>query len=109
MYSNLKLIFFSLIFLAVILELIADVMLKKWAIGNRNLFFIAGLVIYFLGTLFWAVSLKYEFLSKAGAIFTILNLIAISLAGIIMFKEDLSLTNKIGVALGVLSIILIEL
>ena len=68
-----------------------------------------GLIVYFIGTVFWAVSLKYEFLSKAISVFTILNLIIVSLAGVIIFKEDLSVVNKIGIALGALSIILVEL
>ena len=70
---------------------------------------IIGLAFYFTGTVFWAVSLKYEFLSKAISVFTVLNLIAVVLVGVLMFKEDLSLLNKIGICLGVLSVILIEI
>jgi len=69
-----KYIFLGLIALAVALEIIADILFKKWAIENKNILFIIGLIIYFIGTIFWAVSLKYEFLSKAVSIFTILNL-----------------------------------
>lgn len=107
--ANLKVIFFILISAAVILEVIADIFLKKWALENRNLLLITGLIIYFIGTVFWAISLKYDFLSKAISIFTVLNLIIIVLVGIIIFKEDLSLINKIGIALGVISVILIEI
>lgn len=107
--TSLKFIFLSLIILAVILEVIADIFLKKWALGNKNILLIIGLVIYFIGTVFWAVSLKYEFLSKAISIFTILNLIIVVLVGIIYFKEDLSLINKIGIIIGIISVILIEL
>ena len=104
-----KYLFFGFILLAVLLEVTADILFKKWTINNRNLFFIIGLAIYFVGTIFWAFSLKYEFLSKAISIFTILNLIIIVLVGLLIFKENLSLVNKLGVLLGVLSIILIEL
>jgi len=37
---------------------------------------------------------------------TILNLIIVALVGVLYFKEDLSNTNKLGILLGVLSIIL---
>ena len=104
-----KNLFFGLIILAVVLEVIGDILFKKYAINNKYLFLILGLIVYFVGTIFWAISLRYAFLSKAILVFTVLNLIAVVLVGIVMFKESLSLTNKIGLMLGVISIILIEL
>jgi len=106
---TLKLLFFGLIGLAVILEVVGDILFKKWAINSKNALLIVGLLIYFIGTIFWAVSLKYEYLSKAISVFTILNLILIVLVGVIYFKEDLSLINKIGIGLGILSVALIEI
>jgi drug/metabolite transporter (DMT)-like permease len=70
---------------------------------------VLGAAIYFVGTIFWAFSLKYETLSKAGVIFMLANIILITLAGTIIFKENLSLANKIGLALGMISIILVGL
>jgi multidrug transporter EmrE-like cation transporter len=104
-----KIIFFSLIAAAVAFEVVADILLKKWSLENKNIMLIIGLALYFVGTVFWAVSLKYDLLSKAISIFTVLNLIVIILVGVFMFKENLSLINKIGLALGVLSIIFVEL
>ncbi len=106
---QIKLLFFGLILLAILFEVFGDILFKKFALQNKNYFLIIGLIIYFIGTFFWAVSLKYESLSKAISIFTILNLIAVVLVGVLMFKENLSLINKIGIFLGVLSIILIEI
>lgn len=105
----LKLVFFGLIALAVVLEVIGDIFFKKWAIDSRSILLYAGLLIYFVGTIFWAVSLKYEYLSKAISVFTVLNLIIIVLVGVLYFKEDLSLINKIGIGLGILSVVLIEI
>ena len=104
-----KFIFFGLIALAVVLEVVGDIFFKKWSISSKNTLLYIGLLVYFIGTIFWAISLKYEFLSKAISIFTILNLIIIVLVGVIYFKEDLSLVNKIGIVLGILSAILIEI
>jgi multidrug transporter EmrE-like cation transporter len=39
----------------------------------------------------------------------VLNLIAVALVGVLYFKEDLTLINKIGIILGVVSVILIEI
>lgn len=105
---NPKLVFFGLVALAVALEIAADILLKKWSIESRTAFLAIGLLVYFIGTVFWAVSLKYEHLSKAISLFTIFNLMCIALVGVFYFKEDLSLTNKIGIALGLVSVFLIE-
>lgn len=93
---------------AVIFEVIADIFLKKWSIESRNILLGAGLFLYFIGTIFWAFTLKYEHLSKAVSVFTILNFALVVLVGVILFKEDLSLVNKIGIGLGIISVILIE-
>jgi spermidine export protein MdtJ len=104
----LKFIFFVLIGLAVALEIVGDILFKKWSIENKNYLLIIGLTVYIVGTAFWALSLKYEYLSKAISVFTVLNLVVLSLVGILYFKEDISLINKAGIALGILSIILVE-
>jgi len=106
---NLKILFFVLIAISAIFEVFADILFKKWAIGSKFYFLIIGLIIYFIGTIVWAFSLKYELLSKAISIFTILNLIILVLAGILVFNESLSIINKVGIALGILSMILIEM
>lgn len=104
-----KSIFLGLIALAVILEVAGDIFFKKWSIGGKDILLYVGLLIYFIGTFFWAISLRYEYLSKAISVFAILNLIIIVLVGVLYFKEDLSLINKIGIALGVFSMALIEI
>ena len=105
----LKFIFFGLIVLAVALEVVGDIFFKKWSIDGKNVLLYVGLLIYFIGTIFWAISLKYEYLSKAISVFTVLNLVIVVLVGVLYFKEDLSLINKVGIGLGILSVILIEI
>lgn len=104
-----KFLFFALIGIGVALEALGDVYFKKWALENKTALLIIGLTIYFAGAVFWALALKHEYLSKAIAIFTVLNLIVVVLIGVLLFKEDLSFANKIGIALGIISIILIEM
>lgn len=106
--QTVKLIFFSLIALAVVFEVAGDIFFKKWSLGGKSILLAAGLLVYFIGTVFWAISLKYEYLSKAISVFMVLNLVIVVLVGIIYFKEDLSLVNKLGIGLAALSIILIE-
>src|SRR3989344_8741297 len=106
---TIKFLFFGLILLAILFEVFGDILFKKFALENKNSFLVVGLVIYFIATFFWAISLKYEPLSKAISIFTVLNLIIIVLVGVLIFKENLSLINKIGIILGVISVVLVEL
>ena len=101
--------FLLLISGAVIFEVVADTLFKSWSLGGRNVFFWIGIALYTIGTFIWAYSLKFNFLSKAISIFTILNLIAVVLIGVLYFKENLSLTNKIGIVLGIASVILLQL
>lgn len=104
-----KYIFLFLITLAMALEVAADVLFKKWSLGSKSCWLIIGLAVYMIGTTFWAYSLKYGHLSKAISIFAVLNLIILVLIGVLVFKEDLSLINKIGIVLGIIGIILIEM
>lgn len=103
-----KAAFFALIAGSVALEVAADVLLKKWSINDKGLLLYSGLALYFLGTVLWAFSLRHEMLSKAISVFTVLNLVLVVLAGVFIFKEDLSLMNKAGIVLGIISIILLE-
>ena len=92
-----------------LLEVVGDVFFKKWSTDSKNILLYIGLLIYFIGTIFWAISLKYEYLSKAISVFTVLNLVIVVLVGVLYFKEDLTLINKIGIGLGILSVVLIEI
>ena len=106
---TIKLIFFALILLATAFEITGDVFFKKWTIGGKNILLIIGFIIYAIGTVFWAISLKYDYLSKAITVLSVINLIIVVLIGVLYFNESLSAINKIGIALGILGVILIEI
>ena len=103
-----KELFYIFIFLGVLLEAGGDFFFKKWSIENKTSVLIFGLLIYFAGAYFWAMSLKFEGLAKAVAIFTILNMLIAVSVGILYFNEGLTMTNRIGIILGIISIILVE-
>ena len=104
-----KLIFFGLIALAVVLEVFGDIFFKKWSIDGKNIILYIGLAVYFIGSIFWAISLKYEVISKAISVFTVLNLVIVALVGMLYFHESISTINKIGIGLGVVSVFLVEI
>ena len=104
-----KYAFFYLVGAAVIFEIVADVLFKYWSIDARSIFLWAGVALYGLSTIIWANSLRFEMLSKAITIFTVLNLVIVVLAGVVLFNENLTIVNKIGILLGVLSVVLVQL
>jgi len=109
MINTTKIIFLVFIFLAVLIEALADILFKKWSMNNKWLLLWISVGFYLIATVIFAFSLKYEFLSKAISVYAILNVILIVLAGIFLFDENLTLTNKIGILFGIISLILIEI
>lgn len=101
--------FLILILLAVVFEAVADISFKFAHLQSKQVWLWLGVGLYTVGTVIWAFSLRYEYLSKAISIFTVLNLVAVILVGVLFFQENLSLVNKVGVGLGVLAVILMQL
>ena len=60
-------------------------------------------------TVFWAYSLKYQDLSKAVVIFAVITLIVGASVGVFVYKENLTILNIIGVLVGLVSIVLLEI
>ena len=106
---NTQVLFLAAIIAATIFEVIGDILLKLWAVNNGVRLLLLGLGTYYVGIVFWAISLRYDYLSRAISIIVILNLILVVLVGVVMFKEQLSLVSKIGIGLGILSVVLMEL
>lgn len=103
-----NLLFLFLILLAVVFETVADISFKFSHLANKQMWLWLGVALYTVGTVIWAFSLRYEYLSKAISIFTVLNLIAVILVGVLFFHEQLSLLNKLGIGLGILAVILMQ-
>ncbi len=101
--------FLLLVSAAAIFEIVGDTLFKFWSLGGRSVILWMGILLYGLAIFIWAYSLKFGFLSKAISILTVINLIAVVLIGVLYFKEDLSFFNKIGIILGIISVILLQL
>ena len=103
-----KYAFLILVLFAALFEASGDILLKKWTLFNEKIWFILGISVYFAATVIWAFALRYEFLSKAIIIVTVINVIAVVLFGVVYFNEHLSFTNKIGIVFGLISVALLE-
>jgi multidrug transporter EmrE-like cation transporter len=104
-----RLTFLVFMGVGVVLEVAGDVILKKWADNGGRAWFVFGLVVYTLGTIGWAWSLKYEDLGKAITVFMTANVVLAILAGRVFFNERLNPWNWAGVVLAVLAILLCEI
>lgn len=89
-------------------ELVADVLAKSWSIRSGWVLATGALLAYTLGNTFWLFALRNgSGLAKGSVIFSIVSaVIAIGL-GVLFYKEDISKVQLIGVALGLLSLVLI--
>lgn len=98
-----------LIIIGASIEVFADIFFKMWSDKGGNYLIVAGILLYLIGTGCWVTSLKYETFTKSGVIFLLLNITLLSLTGVFFFKEDISTINKIGILLGIVSIIMVEM
>jgi drug/metabolite transporter (DMT)-like permease len=99
----------ALVIVGSVIEAFADIFFKVWNDKGGNYLVVAGIVLYLIGTGCWVTSLKYETFTKSGVVFLLLNIILLSLTGLFFFKDELSTINKIGIFVGIVSIIMIEM
>jgi len=98
-----------LIIAVALLEVFGDILFKEWTIQNKKILIFFGVILYMIATLLWALSLKYQNLSKSVVIFALLTLIIGVLVGVFVYKETLNITNIVGIFLGLASIFLLEI
>lgn len=92
----------------VFFEVGADILFKKWALSNNLNLLIYGILLYAISSAVFAWVLKFESLSKAVVIFTVLNFILAVLAGVFLFKEHLAYRHIAGIILGLISVALLS-
>jgi len=97
-----------LLSLGALILTIGDVLMKKWVVENKILFYFAGLVIWLVGLNFLALSFKYKNIAVASTIFVVLNVAMLSFASWVYFNEKLSLLEILGICLGITSVIVLE-
>jgi multidrug transporter EmrE-like cation transporter len=103
------LIAFVLLAISGIVLTVGDLFMKKWVVSNNYVFHYIGLAIYLVGLIFLAHSFKYKNIAVATVISIVINLATLTLVSWLYFKEALTLGQGIGVFLGVLSIVFLEL
>lgn len=87
---------------------IGDIILKKWVTTSYNLFYIIGILLYFISMNFLAQSYKYEDVAIASMMMIIFNITTLTLVGYFVFKENITVYELAGIFLGMVSLFLLE-
>ena len=88
---------------------VGDVVMKKWVNVRGAHWYVFGLAIYFVGLNFLAHSFKYENIAVASVVFVIFNVVTLSLVSWLYFKETPTTMQLVGMAVGIVSIVILEL
>lgn len=100
--------FYGLLLFAVVLEGTADVLFRRWGLSGGASSFMFALAVYVVGGTCWGLSLQFREVSRGIIVFAMLNVIVVTVAGVLLFDEKLTFANKLGVLAGLGCIILIE-
>jgi len=88
---------------------LGDVLMKKWVVSSNNWVYLGGLSIWIIGLNFLAMSFKYKNIAVASTILVLINVIALAIVSWLVFEEKLTLHEMVGIVVGLIAIIILEL
>ena len=86
---------------------VGDYFAKTWSINQKTVFLLIAFVGYFSATFFYIPTLLKEGLVVTSVIWSLFASIAFLAIGLIIFKETLTPMQLVGVALGVVALIIL--
>ena len=94
--------------LLIFVEALADVLAKEWSLRRGWVLWLGAIAAYVLANTFWLFALKAgSGLARGGIIFSVASAILAAGLGLVLYHEDVSKAQFLGIALGVISIVLI--
>lgn len=94
--------------LLIVFEIIADIFSKEWSLNGRISFWIFALSGYVVANIFWLRAIRLgSGLSRGAVLFSVGSAIAAVIIGVLVYKESVGKIELIGMALGIVSLILI--
>jgi len=88
---------------------IGDIFMKQWSVNNSWITFIIGLLTWSIGLVFLAFSFKFKNIAVASLIFSLSNVIFLTLLSWLYYKETLTTFQIIGMLMGVAAVVFLEL
>lgn len=98
-----------ILFVGGIILTIGDIVMKKWVSTSHFSYYMIGLFIYLIGLNFLAFSFKYKNIAVASVIFVLFNVITLSIVSWLYFKETLNTMQLIGIVVGLIAVVMLEL
>ena len=98
-----------LLLVSALLVVVGDVFAKYWSLNQKTSFFIIGVLGYFLSGVVYIPTLLRKGLVITGMVYSLFSIVGFLIVGLIFFKETLTLLQGIGVMLGVIALILLNL
>ena len=88
---------------------VGDIFMKQWTYNNSWTTFILGLLTWCVGLVFLAFSFKYKNIAVGSLIFSVSNVIFLTIFSWLYYKEALTINQIIGIILGIIAVIFLEI
>ncbi len=98
-----------ILFLGGVILTLGDLLMKEWVAQHKQLFYLLGLGLWIIGSIFLAESFKWTNIAVASMIEVIFNIVTLALASLLFFHEDLNGLQLLGIGLGLVSVTILEL
>lgn len=86
-----------------------DIFMKKWVDTDILKYLIIGFIGYMIGMMFLVATFKSKNIAVASVIFILFNIFTLALVSHFYFKEPLSSWQIVGLLVGLLSVVILEL
>ena len=87
---------------------VGDIFMKQWSLNDNWLTFLTGMGVWIIGLVCLAFSFKTKNIAVASLIFSLSNVILLTLVSWLYYKEPLTTTQIIGMVLGTSAVIFLE-
>jgi len=100
----------AFILILVVLELIADVLAKQFALNGKLVFAVLSILGYIAANIAWIMSLRNGGeLGKGAILFGTLSGIVAVIIGVIVYREKSSTYQVVGMVLGIVAIVFLSM
>lgn len=97
-----------LVIVGAIIWTIGDVIMQRWLDSQNNLYKVLGILIWGVGLFFLAETFKYKQMAVASTMMVALNSVLLVLVTWLFFKQQLTLTQIVGILFGLVGLFLLE-
>lgn len=92
----------------ILFELVADVFAKEWSLKSNPWFWIGSLFSYVVANAFWLYAIKSgSGLARGATIFSVASAVLAIVVGLIIYKENVTTIQVLGMFFGLVAIVLI--